>query len=684
MARLRNRLQQDSGASLILVMALVMFLGTTVGAMLSYSAASLGLTSGTFSRVQSGNDAGGALNTAINNVRNNVYDNNAGETCPALTYPGTTGSVPVTCVPGPNTGGTHAAVPINTNNYPTRAITTLSTSASEIGLDSNPPNNSTTSVQGGIWSNTNIAVAGQTTLAQQNGKVEARGSCTVNGTLTSAPDPPDCNKGGTALADPAIAKPASYAQIGTSGLTRQAVPTCTGVGSTGSTIKFSPGLYDDAAALTSIFKFCAKVFWFQPGNYYFDFRDVGDHIWEIKQSVGTGSKSVVVIGGTPSGWDPNAETYTRPPYPGGCVSPMAAQNNNGVEFIFGGDSQLKLSQVDMELCGTYSSSRLPFVFYGAKNTIPTAGQTVKMGSSNAVSSGDVPFRPLTPAALQTIEPSPTSAEYSTANLKGNRRAETGIVAIPGYVPGTAIPQYSYLKTATLRVSHREVRSGANVLSTNPAVTIAPTAGGVAESDISVPTNYVATGGAFRTDSIDVTAQVADGIYDNGWTGASIKYSAAVAPDTTVTVDLNGIELDLDWATTSVRPQSGCVNIVPPMPGSCVVLDAKQNHGALYAQGTVYLPLNAVDYTSDALVAPQFLVGIIVRRLFMNAQPQNGYTGPIVQLPLIQNYVDLVVYFTATCSGTTCGTAKVTYNDPLGAAVVGSRNVTVNSWNVVPR
>ncbi len=674
--RIRQRLAEESGASLILVLALMTFLGVVVGALLSYSDGSLKLTTKTYERVKIGNDAGSALQTAINQVRRNNDD--VVQSCPTLPYQGQTGLITVNCEAVNGGSGTRGKRLVKGAGYPDRAITTLSTSENEIGLNINPPNNKTTVVQGGIWSNSTIRVRNTTTLDQRHGLTQARGRCDVSGG-TFIPSPPDCNIGGPVLPDPAIANlpssETSYAQP-RSGMTYQPVPACPGSGV--SIVKFSPGLYDDAAGLTNLFQQCNnRTFWFQPGpngtvgNYYFDFRNSGSHIWEIKDQ-NTGG----VVGGTPKNWDPNAVPSQEPSFPGACVSPLERTTDGGVEFIFGGDSQLKLSQVQMELCGQYSATRVPFVLYGAKSTIldPQPVQTTKMTTGSGLNNlPDLTFNDKD----NIKEEDDVSA---TASLAGSTHSQgvTGSVTVSGYVPAQAIPAKSTLISAQLVVRHRDNNNSGSLLS-GLTTQITPTrTGATALATDNIP-QYAdgESGGSYHTDTIDVTAKLVDEVYNYGFAGMSVKYVASVASNNTVTENLDAIQLQLTWAPTAVRAQSGCVIAIP----GCAFLDAKQNHGGIYAHGTIYAPNAAMDYTSDELAAPQFIVGIIVRRLYLNVQPTNQYTDPIGQLPLIDiGYQDFLVYFTATCAGVPCGTAKVKYTDVLDSP----REVNVLSWNVVPQ
>ncbi len=674
--RIRQRLAGESGASLILVLALMTFLGVVVGALLSYSQGSLKLTVKTYERVKVGNDAGGALQTAINQVRNTTYNNDGGQSCPMLSYPGQTGSIPVTCVAATGSGGTPPAAPITSDNFPDRGLTTLSTSSAEVGIDSYSPIGVTTRIKGGLWSNSDVAVRNNTTLANTDGPAQVRRSCAVLGTFTSSPAAPQCNIGGTVLPDPAIAKPASYSQP-TAGMVYRAVPTCPAAGVP--TVAFEPGFYDDAAALTSLIQSCeGKTFWFKPGpgntvgNFYFDFRNPGSHVWELKD------RQSEIVGGTPKGWNPNAVPRQMPPFPGACVTPLESSTNGGVQFIVGGDSQLKLSQSNMELCAQYSPTRLPFAIYGAKTTdLDLQGpSTVKMTTGSGVNN----LPDLTFDDKDNIKELDDVSAIASLVGGNNREGVTGSVTVSGYVPTQTIAAKSILISARLVVRHRDNNNSGSSLS-GLTTQITPTRTGASALAVDNIPRYTdgESGGSYHTDTIDVTAKLVDEIYNYGFAGMSVKYLASVAKNNTVTEHLDTIQLQLTWSPWTVRAQSGCVITV----GGCPFIDTKQNHGSLYVHGTIYAPSGAIDLTTDKVSAPAFEVGIIVRRIYLEEQPATGYTGPFIQLPTIPSaYQDLKVYFTATCAGVPCGTAQVTYTD-VGVPVSGSRAVNVLSWNVVP-
>lgn len=165
------------------------------------------------------------------------------------------------------------------------------------------------------------------------GTIKARGGCAGTGLTCINPGwGPLANSEGD---DPGLLDPAGYAPRSLSGLTVQSIPSDAGCTAANRLVSFNPGIYTDATALNNLFADadCANAtFWFQPGTYYFDFRNTdtisftcgGDinsswigtltqestHEWCVggKGQEYAGQR---VIGGTPYNWDPQADPATH-------------------------------------------------------------------------------------------------------------------------------------------------------------------------------------------------------------------------------------------------------------------------------------------------------------------------------------------------------------------------------------
>ncbi|MGB9376774.1 MAG: hypothetical protein WCB04_04580, partial [Mycobacteriales bacterium] len=148
MIGLRRRMVDDSGASLILALAFMTFLGLVVSALLTYSGTSLRSTSATQAKAEATYDIDGALQGAVNQIRTDgTYANAPGQRCPDFRFAGpnatrSDASAPeiiVRCAPVKGTGAAGGAVEINADNRPANAVLTLGT-GSETGIDKGADN----------------------------------------------------------------------------------------------------------------------------------------------------------------------------------------------------------------------------------------------------------------------------------------------------------------------------------------------------------------------------------------------------------------------------------------------------------------------------------------------------------------------------------------------------------------
>lgn len=219
----------------------------------------------------------------------------------------------------------------------------------------------------------------------------------------------------TSAQDPGYTQPAPPSAVST--------PPTAAACSAATVVPVEPGLYTDATllnALTSSGNACNNnVLWFKPGVFFFDFRNSGSHLWTFSRS---GS---FLVGGTKKGW-----TTGKPAsVPGACVSPFDDETATGVSFVFGGDSQLAITDGSAELCATYSKTSPPFALFGGKTAGPAPGA----------------FRPQLGCAITPL----TSTGCSTFTAGSNN------------APAVQIQGNVYLPNAAITVGLKH--SGVNVL-----------------------------------------------------------------------------------------------------------------------------------------------------------------------------------------------------------------------------
>lgn len=733
-ARCRRHVAADEGASLVMVLVLLIFTGLVVGAVMKLSQTSLDASIASHDRALAVYDVDAALETAVNQMRNSTFNNEVGQQCPPtqFTGPNSGQSVAVTCQAGIGTGAL-GHVAFGSGNRPPAGLMTLGNTG-ETGIhETGSSSSSNLSVDGGAQSGSTIT-AGPGSLVVTRGQATARGAC--SGTITSTPAA-SCNTG-VAVADPATATPGDYVQP-SAGMTYRSVPTCPATA--GATVKFSPGYYDDAVGLTNLMSTCTgRTFWFQPasgggvGVYYFDFHNgespafQGSPVWSIANS------GTLVVAGTPptsgSGhWNPDAATREVPPIPGACVSPTESATNNGVEFVFGGRSQLSITAGQLELCGQYYADKPPIGLYGA-NTGANPAETNAYGLTlaTAVDGGcDRPF--LSPGNMQYLDANPSAHSPALSAAK-----PTACANLAGYAPSPVVPAGAILTNATLIVSH--VESAAPLTLT---ATLTPTRVGAAALPATAVTPYVHSGSATRTDSFDITSGLFGEVHDNGFAGASIRYFVQ-RNATNLTARVDTIQLNLSWKAPALRAQntaidgysstgsrsitatvktsasattpvtysatgtpvaaSNCVGVTPyPGAGACAAVNVTGSQSGLYVQGTAYAPLSAFDLSASNVSSPVFRVGLVARKLEANVSLAAGYSGPMIMIPPDEaGAAPLNVYFLAySCPlGATCiapaagawqlglpwvyaGSAQASFTDAGIDPVSGARAVNVESW-----
>jgi hypothetical protein len=697
--------RSDAGASLIFVLAFVTGVGLIVSALLSFSGTALGGVKSTKYRNDVSYDVDGALKAGISQIRNSQFQDMDPTTCGSyltspdgsssttvLNFPASNQSgqkVVVTCDGGPNTGLDAENVPVNAANRPGQAVLTLADS----GVGFSNSHNGDLLVKGKVRSNSAInSTPGSITVISGDLKAPA-----CSGTVTAqAPGTKDCTAPAT-WTDP------NY--VADSGpMTHRTVPPCNST-----IVTFSPGLYDDAGALSDRVNTChTRVFWFQPGVYYFDFRNdapgaSGSSGYLPSLSSSTewliSNQNVRIVAGKPT------FSTTDPPtsltIPGACVSPLdSTADNSGATFVFGASSRLNLSKGQMEICGQYHKARLPIAIYGAPSTAvsdPHATATVTTpdtaGTNNA---GDVTFN--NPAgAVTAADSGPAtvlSPPPSTAATSAIPAARTASINVAGF--DQVIPQYSTLTGASLVVVHRENRQGSKA-ATSVQVTLTPSLTGTALAAQNVPLNTISTptGGAFQTDTINVLPILAANVYANGLSGLSAKYAVSTQNNGAIDAYLDQIKLVLEWDPPTLRPIRSTDSTY--RDGANPLLYAPNNNlHSLYIMGTTYAPSARLDLMINNAAVEVFRSGIVVWRAAVDINPSATYTGPVIEVPdQTLDYSD--VYFTAWLCGSgsppttaaaaksSCsrmGTSRVSFTDDDPANVVaGARQVKVYSWTI---
>jgi hypothetical protein len=743
--RARIKRSDDAGATLILVLIVITTMALVMGAVLSQTDTSIRTTLALRDQAGSAYNGDGAAQAAINNLRSGygysgtaAFGNTPNTSCfgPSSTqgtlplqdfYPATNGqkvaaksSASVVCTGETGTGAQAPPVQITGANRPGQAILTLPGPAGEDGINIKALAKDSGNVlvpfnvHGSIVSDSNINVVSGSLKA--SGAVTAHSGC--SGTITSTP-PPVCNASTTA--DPAYATELALAGSGVPPY--QTVPTTC----PGKLVTFNPGYYDDAAALSALMNGTGtckgSVWWFKPGSYYFDFHNAENPIPSLAKTSGDVwlIKDGQLIAGTPCAArtfpdpinDPNnpqctpiAQPTVPAVVPGACLYPTEAQGTiptgtGGVQFIFGGDSQLQLAGTgDVEICGSYQTDRVAPSFFGLQSgtsmTTPQAGLKL----TSVFDKGDY-GNSATVANL--VDPN----DGKFASWKSNKNNQIGTLTVSGFAP-TAIPAGSTFKSATVKVTHRHSDNTAvdNISAVlTPIVT--PTGGlGAALPSATAPGHLGSA--AFQTDGIPVdttrTGSLAEAIHAGTFNGAQIAVAEGLTNNND-TEDIDSIRLDITYdppafrAETSTNIPGNCLAMVYTgvSGGPCAVLSTSTSYaGAFYMEGTTYTPIAPIDVTLSNVTQQVMRFGLISRTLFIKETGSLTYSGPVVFLPDITGIgiagtiVDLNVYVCDGVSTSTCSsdpsrklrlTVRVLIDDPGATPVAGKRRINVLSWSM---
>jgi hypothetical protein len=733
----------DTGASLVLVLIIITVIALVMGAVLAETDSNLRTTFAVRDEAGSAYGGDGAAQAAINDIRNgygyiggSVFTNAVNSSCFGPTssqgtlalrdfYPAidgqkrsATSSASVVCTGENGTGAQGPPVIIKDDNRPAQAILTLGTNPSEDGINvkaqAKDPGNVLVpfNVHGSIVSDSNINVSAGSLVA--SGAVTAHTGCT--GAITSTPAKV-CDAATTV--DPLYATEAGI-------LPYQAVPTTC----PGKLVTFNPGYYDDAVSLSNLMNGTGSckgsVWWFTPGSYYFDFHNdpsvdlpglpKGDHLWTIKDS------SSQLVGGTPCATrvfpDP-INSPNNPPctqiakpivpavVPGACVFPtealsaqIAKTSTPGVQFIFGGDSQLRLDAGDVEICGSYASNHVAPSLIGLQTGSATLTPQAGLKLTTVVSRGSYK----TPSATVTNLSDPDGA-FATWN--STAKSDSTTLTVDGFAPAS-IPAGSTFKSATVQIRHRH--SDTTALDATSVVVTPRTAAGLGTALPAATTSGRLGSATFVTDPIPVdttlTGSLAAAIHAGTLTGAQVAVTTTL-PNAAKNdnEDIDSIQLDISYyppayraETTATVPGNCLAQTYTGIGGSgCAVLSTKDSFaGAFYMDGTTYTPIAAVDFTLNNITQQVMRFGLISRTLFIKETGSLAYSGPVIFLPDITGQgiagtiVDLSVYVCVGVSTANCSTdssrklqlkARVLINDPSNPPVVGKRQIVVLSWSM---
>jgi hypothetical protein len=706
--------QREQGSALIIALAFIAVFGLVIAAVLSFSEAGIRTTDAVRSARSLSYAADGATEMAINTMRTSNADCTA--TYPTLTPAINNTPVQVTAdkVDGTTTCQFGLSGTNNVNNTPGKALQALAV-GSEDGIVQG--SNSTLNVTGDIFSGTRIRMGGAHARLAVTGRVDALGACDPGNNnnqnpISSTQPPLHCsNTGGGA--NPADAVDPNY-PTETPNLTHQTVPglnPATGVFTcpTGWLVQVQPGYYDDAASLTKVTGGTCKnkVLLFNPGVYYFDFdftlatecaSNPAPCTWTINDSANNNNPATGtnVVAGIPKGWSTTAAT--RPTIPASPCMTLGDGASAGVQFIFGGRSQVNVAGGSVEVCPPPNVNSQQISVYGYHG--PSTAQSASLSPTGSV---PVPLSP--PPGNETVFQNPSNAyAIGTPVLTADANPipttnPTAGLTLTGFNQ-TTIPSGARLESGILRIAHKEstqvttLKATVTPASGSPVITITSSSGAGCDASTTLCLNttpsLVENDIDLRPLGITSPAQLV---------GAAVKYEATIATGKNATAgsaNLDGIGLTVNYTPVGLEPLQGCLVATPYVtngstcanntPRALVTTSGSGSNFIL--DGTLYAPTAVIDVnmTSDARV---FGRGVIARAIHVAITPSSssavGVYDPTPNSGQASSSAGpgtRIVLFTA-CAPQAAGAACPSSQAYLRAKVLYDdvhNTVSVTSWN----
>lgn len=594
----------------------------------------------------------------------------------------------VTCAPVPGTG-IFGTAPGANDHGTGRALTILGPA----GLQVNPQGNGNDAL---FQIHGDVASAGPITvdhgILQTTGTVSGHGCPSASSVDANGP----CTDSGGSVSDPFATRTPLLtsvpANLGTWGACAGGVRT------------FQPGYYDDAQALTDATDGCTTSV-FVPGRYYFDFHNSPTDPTYSPYAMSGGSSNVwtinkTVIGGITAGGTSQI--------PGRCKNPIDNANLDGVQFVFGGDSQILLghqgnSDGRVELCASGKDGIPPIAIFALDGTTAARGklaagyagtlqQTPKIAAGTVTSSGQGSNRDFVPtpssatlaAALSDLNGA--TAKYSSANSNG-----TVSLTLNGLTPPTAIPPGSLLTGAKVEVRHQEWVTGTSgnpTIAPRVSVNVGATSGVFNPAAQGLTNTSLLAGTPMTTDTIDLAGSanlikaLGAAVHNGDLSAVSAVFAETAKGRTDAVVD--SFKLLLTYTTPTLRGQTttaipgNCIST-----GSCVFIQSANAAssskwaGSFVVQGVAYAPAGSISISlgnQTDIVA--FRWGIVADHAALGSLNLFPFAYPVVSIPdagpgfgATVTAVDLKVYLCqgngpCSTSGPPALSSRVRMTDPV--------------------
>ncbi len=447
------------------------------------------------------------------------------------------------------------------------------------------PGSDPVTIGGSVFSNAAVAaVLGAASGLKVQGRLGAVGSC--NAGVSAAPLECDLGPGKT------LATPMAASEI-ESLPTYKEVPPCPATGPA----VLEAGYYDNAAGLSLLTSDAcgATVVWFKPGDYFFNFdyqsgtpcSPASDCIWTIDDD------SVKVVAGS-----------SLAPSAGATVPGVCASGDPGVQFVFGGQSQMEVLDGDFELCARKASPEDISIFGLATPVMPPTIEPFTDREPDPLQGSVMGFETL--ARAVDIDGLFADADLTAATPTASVTLEAYDIA--------PLPPGAKITSASLKVKHKQ--SVVGVVDARATVVGSP--------DVVLNGCPVAMVACEETPGISLSASQLNGGFD-------ITYEATLSSGPGVTASLDGIYLSYAYQAPYLEPLSGCHGPPPPAyPGAtrCALFKAR-NTPAIGIGGLLYSPGAVLDLELTDIARPVLSGGAIVRTARLGLTDATESTPPII-------------------------------------------------------
>lgn len=642
LSRMIARRREDDGSALVLALIVVLVVGITVAALLSFAGTGLSVAPKERTLRNQTNYVQGAVDGAINRIRTSSFEGVNDPAFPCNDYVPTS---PVEAnAPGAGTGVSYkvTCTPRGTSGLagldrPLFAILTLGTASGEGINQKKDAGNNLLTIDGPIFSNNVLTVAAGSgndhNVMQVKGSAYAKAAAPTNCNTTLITTIDNNGLAHCSFVDSNnIGKDPEYqaaifdqttldALIADPNAGADPTPTCP---NTPDVVEFKPGYYSVKPAVLVPASCTGNLWHFNPGKYVFDYTDV----WDLGSP-----QSVNVIGGTASG---NWTTTGVAPQPGTGCDPSA----DGVQFEFTGASQMAVtSQGSIELCAPRQAQNFP----GSPQRISLLA--FQHNANNTAGSAT----PTTKTFTATAAPTAPGGSVSWTNVQGAQTIGTGDSLLPATATApkgqTASLAYSTFENAPKGsdFSKLYVRISQVISRIDDSINVATQSTGPGGQDFTIGNAGGAGTPCANTTMycVDITSL----LNKPSWRDAnsiSLTYSATGNNQNVAgTVALDGIELVGTYQTPTLK------DITCTPSSNCTFFDSSVNLDVFF-RGTVYAPSTKFDVEVSNQSGTIFHRGVITRTIDIHVNASSKQDGSPFRLPssspsdrvvLLTGYVD---------------------------------------------